>query len=58
MIKSHDIVSNEAKKKQAVRDERNELCTHSTTLKFVNAVNKLPRKLSLNYYTDAKSIEA
>ena len=34
------IVSREAKKKQAVR--ASELVTHSTALKFVNALNKPP----------------
>ena len=42
------IVGHEAKKKQAVRDER-VLFTGSTALKLVNALNKLPLKLSLSY---------
>ena len=35
------IVSREAKKKQAIRDEQVKLFTHSTAVKFVNALNKL-----------------
>ena len=40
------IVSYEAKKKQAVHDE---LFTRSTAVKFVDALNKPPLKLSLSY---------
>ena len=44
------IVSREAKKKQAVRNERvSYLHLYSTALKFVNALNKPPLKLSLSY---------
>ena len=44
------IVSREAKKKQAVRDER-ELFTGSTAVKLaiVYALNKPPLKLSISY---------
>ena len=43
------IVSREAKKKQAVRDEMSVLFTGNTGVKFVNALNKLPLKLLLSY---------
>ena len=44
------MVSREAKKKQAVHDERvSYVFTRSTAVKFVNALNKLPLKLSLSY---------
>ena len=42
------IVSREAKKKQGVRDKRVSYLA-STVLKLVNALNKLPLKLSLSY---------
>ena len=42
------VVSRKAKKKQAVRDERVSYL-HIAPVKFVDALNKLPLKLSLSY---------
>ena len=48
------VVSHETKKKQAIHDEQvSYLATCSTALKFANAVNKPPLKLSLNYQHSA-----
>ena len=46
-IKTHD---SESRGQEAGRTRRtSELFTRSTALKFVNALNKPPRKLSLSY---------
>ena len=46
------IVSYKAKKKKAVCDKRMSYL-HIATLKFVNALDKLPLKLSLSYHVHA-----
>ena len=43
------IVSHEAKKKQVVYDKQVSFFTCSTAVKFVNALNKPPLKLTLSY---------
>ena len=53
-IKTHD--SESRGQEEAGRTRRtSELFTRSTALKFVNALNKPPRKLSLSYKDSARS---